>query len=384
MTNMDHGEQRRGASEPRLRPLGGTASRAALALLLAGLAFSAVAGCAAKSSSQAVAASGQRVANRGVGAAPRSLPPQSSEMAYDGLPATDRAAREVAAAGPASEQGGQPAMAAPVPTTAGGRDADFRSVVLPPSGTRLTQQKIIKNAELSLEVKDVAEAIRQVERAADTAFGFVTDSQMSGSEASQGKGERRAALTVRVPGDQFGKFLERVQEFGKLLNHRVFTEDVSGQFVDLEARQQSALQHEKRLLDIMARGNTVDELLKLENELNRVRAEIEALTGRLNLLRDRVDYSTVRLTLIEPAAGASPGEPQPKTVWQQAIAAFVESAKAIRDFAAALVVFAFGFAPIGLAIGAVAMAAWPLFRRLRGPAPRLATAAPTERPGGDS
>lgn len=335
------------------RPLARAMAGLATATLLVGL----VAGCGGKQAASAGSA----------GQAPAQPREQSSKaaVAYDKAPAEAQAA-------PAAASGNQPA-----------KPAESKSMVLPPSGTRLTQQKIIKNAELSLEVKDVAEAIQRVETATDTVFGVVTDSQLSGSDGGQGKGERRANLMVRVPGDQFNRFLADVQKLGKLLNHRVFTEDVSGQFVDLEARRQSALQHEKRLLDILARGNTVDELLKLENELNRVRTEIESITGRLNMLRDRVDFSTIRLALIEPAAPTKPDEPKPKTVWQQAIEAFLSGAKAVGEFAAALIVFAFGIAPVAFAVGVLALLLWPLARRLRGPGHRLATGpvGPDAHPG---
>lgn len=327
-------------------------ARTALALALAG----ALAGCGGK---QAPAQPAGRGAPREQALAAK------TSAAYDASPAGGPAVVAAAPAAPAPSQESQTAQ-----------PAERRAAVLPPSGTRLTQQKIIKNAELSIEVKDVAEAIDQVTRAADTMFGVVTDSQLAGGDAAPGKGERRATLTVRVPGDHFNEFLVRVQEFGKLLHHRVYTEDVSGQFVDLEARQQSALRHEQRLLDIMARASTVDELLKLENELSRVRGEIESITGRLNLLKDRVEFSTFRLTLIE-AAAARPADPKPKTVWQQAIEAFLAGAKALGEFAASLIVFAFGVAPAAFAVGVMALLLWPLARRLRGPGQRLAPAGPT-------
>jgi hypothetical protein len=120
--------------------------------------------------------------------------------------------------------------------------------------------------------------------------------------SSSGEANRHQAhLTIRVPQDQFFPALERLEGLGEVRSRNVGSEDVSERFIDLEARLRSSLREEESLLNLLSRANQVSEVLTIERELSRVRAEIERLQGQLNFLERRVELATISISLYPPA-----------------------------------------------------------------------------------
>lgn len=118
---------------------------------------------------------------------------------------------------------------------------------------------------------------------------------------SSGDSDReQATVTIRVPQDQFFLGMERIEALGKVRSRNVGSEDVSAQFIDLEARLKSTLREEGSLLSLLERANTVTEVLTIERELSRVRSDIERFQGQLNFLERRVDLATINVSLIMP------------------------------------------------------------------------------------
>ena len=157
------------------------------------------------------------------------------------------------------------------------------------------QRKVISSASVSIEVEDVQEAVTGVRTIAEGLGGFVEQLSSSGEPEHE-----RAAMTVRVPQGQFFPAMERIEALGTVQNRNVGSEDVSEQFIDLEARLKSSLREEESLLSLLEKAATVSEVLAIERELTRVRSEVERLQGRLNFLERRVDLATISVSLFPP------------------------------------------------------------------------------------
>ena len=158
-----------------------------------------------------------------------------------------------------------------------------------------TERQVISTASVSLEVEDVRAAVSQVRLVAESLGGFVEQLSSSGDpDRSQ------ATMTVRVPQLQFFTALVEIEELGEVRRENVGSEDVSEQFIDLEAHLKSSLRQEQSLLSLLEKTQTVGEILALERELSRVRAEIERLQGQINFLERRVELATISVTLFPP------------------------------------------------------------------------------------
>ena len=135
---------------------------------------------------------------------------------------------------------------------------------------------------------------------AESLGGFVEHLSSSGGSETP-----RADLTIRIPQTGFSDALERIESLGEVQFRNLGSEDVTEQFIDLGARLKSSMAEEKSLLALLERSNSVTEILTVERELTRVRADIERAQGRLNFLERRVDLATIQVSLFLPGSGPS-------------------------------------------------------------------------------
>ena len=160
---------------------------------------------------------------------------------------------------------------------------------------RIAERKVISTASVSLEVEAVQDAVDQVRIIAESVGGFVEHLDSGGGPLRQ-----RAAMTIRVPQEEFSPALARIEALGSVQSTSQGSEDVSERFIDLKARLSSALREEKSLLALLERANAVSEVLAIERELARVRSEIERFQGQLNFLERRIALATITVALSLP------------------------------------------------------------------------------------
>ncbi|WP_418666431.1 DUF4349 domain-containing protein [Allofournierella sp.] len=170
-------------------------------------------------------------------------------------------------------------------------------------GTRqLTPQdgrKIIYNASLELESKQFEAARDALLEAAAKAKGYV---QESGEGGSAERGTRWVNYTFRIPSEQYGAFLGTASEAGNLLSKSESTQDVTADYVDIEARLDSLRTQEERLLELAGQAEKLEDLLAIEEQLTQVRYQIESYTGQRRVYDSLISYSTVDVHLSEVQA----------------------------------------------------------------------------------
>lgn len=215
-------------------------------------------------------------------------------------------------------------------------------------------RRIIRRANLTIELSDVEAGISRLSETVEAFGGYVADT----STETDVQGTWRATITAYVPPDQFVRAIAALGGAGKVTSRRVSGQDVSEEFVDLEARVRNLERHEAQLLAFMGRAQKVADLLSLENELARVRGEIERLTGRSRFLRARTEMATIQIAITRAPLAAPPNDILAR-VWEQVWAAFLEAWYAAFRVAAALLVLAAQATPLALP----ALAAWALYRR---------------------
>jgi len=187
-----------------------------------------------------------------------------------------------------------------------------------------------------------------------------------------GNGDTRSAnVTIRVPSSRFGDALQQLKNLeGEIATSGVSAQDVTDQFVDLQARLAAKQAEEQRYLAILGRANTIDEILKVDASLANVRTQIEQLTGQINSIKQRTDFSTISMSI--STLSALPGDTAPKA-WDpaktvgRALAALGAMLQVFADAVIWLIVF--GWLPL-LAFAIVLFAT----TRMRRPA---SPAAPT-------
>ncbi len=158
-------------------------------------------------------------------------------------------------------------------------------------------QKIIKNADISIYVENFDEKVDKIINFVDELGGYIESSQIEGSASADSS--RRAYITLRIPQAELTKALDVFKAMGKVSSQHIGGENITEAYYDTAARVRNLEQQEQRLLEILQMAKSVDEVLKIENELNRVRTDIDTLTGQLVAWDKMVEMSLVNLNLIE-------------------------------------------------------------------------------------
>lgn len=164
--------------------------------------------------------------------------------------------------------------------------------VLTPQDSR----KIIYNATLWLETKQYDQASADLSEAARQAGGYIQNSEVSGSAE---KGNRSAYYTLRVPAEHYSEFLNAAAQAANLTRRSESTQDVTADYVDLEARLSSLEQQRQRLDELAAQAESLEDLLAIKDQRTQVQYQIESYTGQMNVLKDQIAYSTVEIYLDE-------------------------------------------------------------------------------------
>ena len=165
-------------------------------------------------------------------------------------------------------------------------------------------RKILRNAELTLEVSDPTVAQRQITSIAEALGGFVISSESKQRQSrDSGKTELELQLVVRVAATNFGSALEQIRAQGtRVIQEKTTGQDVTEEFIDLEARIKTQRALELQFLEIMKQANKVADALEVQRQVADVRTEIEKLEGRKRFLENRASLSTITISLQTPEA----------------------------------------------------------------------------------
>ncbi len=173
-------------------------------------------------------------------------------------------------------------------------------------GTIPNAPKLIKTADVTIEVGkgEFQKKYDAVKKIAAQFNGHVTN-----ASATRVKGEMTSGtVTMRVPAKEFDDTITAIKKTGTVNGLNIKADDVSEEYVDLESRLKNYQAQEAQLLNIMTKAQTVDETLKVQEQLTAVQGEIEVIKGRMQFLDNRVDFSTITVTVQEPGAVVPPSD----------------------------------------------------------------------------
>ena len=167
---------------------------------------------------------------------------------------------------------------------------------------------IVKTGTLTLEIgHDAFDGIvTQANAIASKAGGYVVSSEVEGDR------QRTGHIVIRVPSASFPAVMGNVQHLGdgKVTSRSVNGQDVTPEYIDLNARLTNLQAQEKVLLRLMNDAATVTDTIRVQSQLSGVQGAIEQLEGRVRYLRDQAAMSTITLTFEQSgAAAATPSEP---------------------------------------------------------------------------
>jgi hypothetical protein len=297
------------------------------------------------------------------------------------LPATEapaEAAAEIfAAEAPAAKEGetvsedqaiGQDPLA-PMPTAAAFEISNSSGDL---TVIERSNRMIIKNADIRLMVKDTDVAIDRATQIIGDAGGYIVSSRVWYQDY-YGNSLKYAAITIGIPVDEFERTLVKLRDLAvRVVDEVAAGDDVTEQYVDLQSELTNLEATRARIQEFLQDAKTVDEALRINQELANIEAQIEQIKGRMNYLNDRAAFSTITINFEPefpvltptPTPTAHPTSTpipwKPGDTFTEAKSTVTVAYQGIADF---LIWVAVVIVPIFLPIGLILWAIWKLMNR---------------------
>lgn len=228
--------------------------------------------------------------------------PQDAGYGYAG------SIRGDAAEAPAMEEGGWNGSASSGSKAPGDAPSVGESEAAQTSG-----RKLIRTVSLELQTLEFDIFTGKITELVAELGGYVENSSFNGNSIYY-TSDRNASYTLRIPAAQLDSFVDQVGAMANVTYRNENTQDVTLQYVDMEAHKKSLQTEYDRLLELLAIAESVDAIVTLEARLSEVRYQIESYESQLRIYDNQVDYSTVYLKVNEVKRETQADE---GTVWNR-------------------------------------------------------------------
>ncbi len=202
--------------------------------------------------------------------------------------------------------------------------------------TAAADRLVIKNANLSIIVKDPAKSMDSITQLADTMGGWVVTSYLFKVTNNEGVEIPQATIGIRVPADLLNDALAKIKAEVDNIETDVRSENVSGedvtaQYTDLQSRKSNLEQAETALREILANATKTEDVLNVFNQLTQVRGEIEVIKGQIKYYEESSNFSAITVELISQASikPITIAGWQPEGVARDALQALVNTGKGL-------------------------------------------------------
>ena len=216
---------------------------------------------------------------------------------------------------------------------------------LAPDENLISDRKLIWNANLEFQVKDIDESSETVRGLCKRHKAYISD-----MEREDKSYELSNYITIRVSNEHFQDLVAAIKGESKKLDiAQITSQDVTEEFVDIENRLETKRKARERYIEILrSKTGTIDEVIQAEEAIRRITEEIEAKEGRLRYLSDQMEFSTISLRMYKPIEDTKPQLAKVKTYGDKVQASFGAGWNVIK------------------ALGLLLIAIWPLLLILTG------------------
>lgn len=157
------------------------------------------------------------------------------------------------------------------------------------------ERKLTKNGSIRFETSNLDKTKQLITNAVASLNGYISNDNTSESD-----NRTENSLIVRIPADKADSLITVIESNASKIDYKsIDVQDVTEQFIDLDTRVRTKKEVETRYRELLARATSVEEMLKIEEQIGNIRTEIESAEGRLRYLSNQVQYSTLNVTFYE-------------------------------------------------------------------------------------
>lgn len=198
-------------------------------------------------------------------------------------------------------------------------------------GAVVPSRKMIYQVAYRIQTLDFDASLSAIDALAVEFGGYTESSEIFGRSIQSSRSQLRSAtLVLRIPADRLNSFFGRVSSIGTITGESLSSQDVTLQYVDIDARLKTLQQQEERILALLAEATDLQAVLEIEQTLSDVRYQIESYTSQMKQLDSQIAYSTVSISLSEVAVLTEPKD-EPQTFGERLAETFRSSTLRLRD-----------------------------------------------------
>jgi Domain of unknown function (DUF4349) len=168
-------------------------------------------------------------------------------------------------------------------------------------------KKIIKTADLHIEVKDFQSYTGRLRNAVKASGGYIAK-----EELTQSSGEISTTVAIKVPVDRFEDLLQQLpSDSDRLMEKKIESEDVTMEFVDTKSKLETKKEVRERYLELLKQAHSMKDIISIQNEINDIQEEMDQASGRITWLGHSAAYSTINLRFYQVLDGGRREDPSP-------------------------------------------------------------------------
>ena len=202
------------------------------------------------------------------------------------------------------------------------------------SETPQVNRKLIRTFDIQIQTKEFDSVLTGLQEKVNELGGYIEQSSLDSGSSYYSHYNRYSYMTVRIPSDKLDQFISNVKENANVTNISESTEDITLSYVDVESRKKALETEQGRLLELLEKAETVEDIITIESRLSEVNYQLESYTSRLRTMDNQVDYSTVHINISEVDRET---KVEPKTFWEEVTDEFGDSmyglGRGFRNFA---------------------------------------------------
>ena len=221
-------------------------------------------------------------------------------------------------------------------------------------------RKWIITMDMNVETDDLEVLMSGLEQKIQALGGYVEDQSIHNGSNYSARRYRNANITVRIPDEQVEQFTGDIAGMANVVSQNLRREDITLKYVATASRVTALETEEARLLELLAKAETMADLLEIEARLTDVRYELENYASQLRLYDNQVDYATVYLSISEVQEYTPVEEP---TFFERIKNTYTDALKGLGDSIVDVTVFLIGNSPYLLVCCGVGTAIVLLIRR---------------------
>lgn len=229
-------------------------------------------------------------------------------------------------------------------------------------------RKIIVSGSVSLEVVDFDNSLRFIADLAKRHGGYVENSYVDNNSTFYIEGKQKKVKSgnaaIRIPSDKFQVIFDEVKNLGEVTNENTSSSDISDVYYDTTTRIGNLKVQENRLRELLAMAKNIEEILKIENELNRVRNDIDLMSTDIRRWDKQVSMSSLYIDLRE-VKDAKISNVDVSTTWGKAYKGFIKTLNNLIAGAEYAFIFLVAFLPYIVILAGLVLVIILIIKRLR-------------------